>query len=155
MDLTIELEGQVLNIRTAGVIIHNNKLLVHRNINHEHYALIGGRVAIGENSVDAVKREIFEELGKEVKVEECISVVENFFPMKGKRYHEILFIHKVEFVNDEDKLIDYTLDNIEGKEYLKYMWLDLEKIEEYNILPKVAKEILKENKFPVHKTNID
>jgi len=155
MDLTIELGENVLNIRAAGVIIHNNKILVHRNINHDHYALIGGRVMAGENSVDTIKRELYEEFGKEVEVEGCISVVENFFPMKGKRYHEIMFIHKVEFVNEQDTLIDYTLDNIEGKDYLKYMWLDLDKINEYNILPKVTKEILKGDKFPIHKINID
>lgn len=155
MDLTLDVGEYKLNIRAAGVVIHNNKVLVHRNINHEHYALIGGRIAINENSVDTVKREIFEEMGKEVEVQECIAVVENFFTMKGKRYHEIMFIHKVEFVDEQDKLIDYTLDNIEGKDYLKYMWLDIDKIEEYNILPKITKKILKENKFPVHKVNID
>lgn len=155
MDLTVELDGKILNVRAAGMIIHNNKILVHRNINHDHYALIGGRVMVGENSIDTIKREMHEELGKEVEVEECVSVVENFFTMKGKRYHEIMFIHKVDFVNEEDKLIDYILDNIEGKDYLKYMWLDLDKIDEYIILPKVAKEILKGSKFPVHKVNID
>ena len=130
MDLTVELGESVLNVRAAGVIIHNNKVLVHRNMNKEHYALIGGRIEIGENSVDTIKREILEEIGKEVEVQNCIAVIENFFPMIGKKYHEIMFIHKLEFVNQQDKLIDYTLDNIEGKDYLKYFWLDLEKIDE-------------------------
>lgn len=155
MDLTVEFGESVLNVRAAGVIIHNNKILVHRNMNKEHYALIGGRIEIGENSVNTIKREILEEIGKEVEVQNCIAVIENFFPMKGKKYHEIMFIHKLEFVNEQDKLIDYTLDNIEGKDYLKYFWLDLEKIDEYNIVPKVTKEILKTDKYPVHKINID
>lgn len=64
MDLTIDVENYKLNIRAAGVIIHNGKVLVHRNINSDHYALIGGRVEIGESSADTVKREIQEELGK-------------------------------------------------------------------------------------------
>ena len=38
-------------------------------------------------------------------------------------------------IKNEDKKIDYTMHNIEGKEYLQYEWLDLDKIEEYNILP--------------------
>lgn len=155
MDLTVELDGKILNVRAAGVIIHNNKVLVHRNINSDHYALIGGRVMIGENSQDTVKREVYEELGKEVEIKEHIATVENFFPMKGKRFHEILFIHMLEFVNEQDKLIEYTLDNIEGKDYLKYIWLDLDKIEKYNLVPKVTKEILKEAKFPTYKINID
>ena len=55
MDLTVELDGKILNVRAAGVIIHNNKVLMHRNINHDHYALIGGRVMVGENSIDTIK----------------------------------------------------------------------------------------------------
>ena len=58
MDITIDIENYKLNVRAAGIIIHNNKVLLHRNINENHYALIGGRVEIGENSADTVKREI-------------------------------------------------------------------------------------------------
>lgn len=153
MDLTIDVEDYKLNIRAAGVIIHNNKILVHKNVNSDHYALIGGRVEIGEDSETTVKREVEEELGKEVEVTGYVSTIENFFEMKGKKYHEILFIHKAEFANEEDKKIEYTLKNVEGKDYLQYEWLELDKIEEYPLLPKTVKEVLKENKFPVHKIN--
>lgn len=60
MDITIELEEYILNIRAAVVIIHNDKVLVHRNINSNHYALVGGRVELGEDSIETVKREIKE-----------------------------------------------------------------------------------------------
>lgn len=154
MDLTLDIDGYKLNIRAAGIIIHNNKVLVHRNINNDYYALIGGRVMIGENSADTVRREVFEELGKKVEIIGYISTIENFFTKEDKKYHEIMFIHKLEFVNNEDRLIDYTLNNIEGKDHLKYMWLDINKIDEYNITPNAIKDILKDEKFPVHKINI-
>lgn len=153
MDLTLDVEDYKLNIRAAGVIIHNNKILTHRNINSDHYALIGGRVEIGEDSVETVKREIMEETGKEVEIIGYVATIENFFKMKEQKYHEIMFIHKVEFINEEDKQIQETIKNIEGKDYLQYEWLDIEKIDEYNILPRTIKEILKEEKFPVHKIN--
>lgn len=153
MDLTIDIEDYKLNVRAAGVIIHNNKVLAHKNINSDHYALIGGRVAIGDDSEKTVKREIQEELGKEIEITGYVATVENFFEMKDAKYHEILFIHRAEFKNEEDKKIEYTLKNIEGKDYLQYEWLDLGKIEEYPLLPEAVKEVLKENKFPVHKIN--
>lgn len=153
MDLTIDVEDYKLNVRAAGVIIHNNKVLVHKNLNSNHYALIGGRVEIGEDSATTVKREAQEELGKEVETTGYVSTIENFFEMKGRKYHEILFIHKAEFINDEDKKIEYTLKNMEGKEHLQYEWLDLDKLDEYPLVPKTVKDILKENKFPVHKIN--
>lgn len=155
MDITIDVEDYKLNVRAAGVIIHNNKVLVHKNVNSDHYALVGGRIEIGENSVDTIKREIKEELGKDIEITGYISTIENFFEMKGSKYHEIMFVHKVEFVNEEDKRIEYTLENIEGKDYLKYEWLELDKIEQYPLWPKAIREVLKENKYPVHKINND
>ena len=41
------------------------------------------------------------------------------------------------------------------KDYLQYEWIDLDKIEEYPLLPKAIKDVLKENKFPIHKINND
>lgn len=155
MDITIDVEDYKLNVRAAGVIIHNNKVLVHKNVNSDHYALVGGRIEIGENSVDTIKREIKEELGKDIEITGYISTIENFFEMKGSKYHEIMFVYKVEFVNEEDKRIEYTLENIEGKDYLKYEWLELDKIEQYPLWPKAIREVLKENKYPVHKINND
>ena len=155
MDLTINVGNYKLNVRAAGVVIHNNKILVHRNVNSDHYALLGGRVEIGEDSEKTLKREIKEELGKEIQIEEYISTIENFFEMKGSKYHEIGFIYKIEFANEEDRKIEYTLRNVEGKDYLQYEWLDLDRIDEYPLMPKAIKNVLKQNKFPVHVINYD
>lgn len=155
MDLTIDVEDYRLNIRAGVVIEHNGKILVHRNLNSDHYAIIGGRVEIGEDSETTVKREIMEELGKRIKVTGYVATIENFFEGEEAKYHEILFIHKGEFVDEEDKKIDYTLKNREGKDYLQYEWLEMDKIDEYPLLPRAVKDILKENKFPIHKINND
>ena len=153
MDITIDVENYKLNIRAAVVIIHNNKVLTHRNINSDHYALPGGRVEIGENSEETVKREILEETGKKIEIKGYVATIENFFEMNNQKYHEIMFIHKAEFVNEEDKILQETIKNIEGKDFLQYDWVDLDKIDEYPIMPKVIKEILKEKIYPVHKIN--
>ena len=153
MDLTIDVEDYRLNIRAGVVIEHNGKILAHKNVRSNHYALIGGRVKIGEDSETTVKREMMEELGKKIEVTGYVATIENFFEREEAKYHEILFIHKGEFVDEEDKKIDYTLKNKEGKDYLQYEWLDIAKIDEYRLLPEALKGILKENKFPVHKIN--
>ena len=155
MDITIDVDDYKLNVRAAGVMIHNGKILVHRNVNSDHYALIGGRVEIGESSANTIKREIKEELGKDIEITGYISTIENFFEMKGSKYHEIMFVHKIGFTNEEDKKIEYIMKNVEGKDYLQYEWIDLDKIEEYPLLPKAIKDVLKENKFPIHKINND
>ena len=104
MDLTLDVgEEYRLNIRAGGIVIHNNKVLLHKNLNKDHYCLPGGRVEIGENSESTIKREIKEELGKEIDILEYVATIENFFEMRNKKYHEIYFIHKIEFKNEEDK----------------------------------------------------
>lgn len=153
MDITIDVGEYRLNMRATGLIIHKNKLLVHKDIREEYCTLLGGRVTFGENSVDTIKREVEEELGKRAEVIGYIGTIENFFEANQRKYHEIILIHQVEFTNSEDKEIEYTLHNIEGKEYLQYEWIDLEKIQEYEIRPRCLKEILVQQKFPIHKIN--
>ena len=132
MDITIDVNNYMLNVRASVIIIHNNKVLLHRNINSDHYALLGGRVEIGEDSKSTTKREVKEELGKDIEIEDYFATIENFFEIKDKKYHEIMFVYKAEFADDKDKLIEDTLENIEGKDYLKYEWCDIDKIDEYN-----------------------
>lgn len=153
MDITLDIEEYRLNIRAGGIIIHNHKLLVHKDKRENYYALIGGRVAIGENSIQTIERELKEELGKQVEVTGNIATIENFFEANEKKYHEILFVHRLEFTKEEDKTIEHTLSNIEGKEYLQYEWVEIDKLEEYRILPECIKPILKEGKFPTHRIN--
>ena len=155
MDITVNVGEYLLNVRASGVIVHNNKILLHKNVNEDHYALVGGRVAIGESSEDALKREIKEELGKDIEITGYISTIENFFPMKNSKYHEILFVHKFEFKDEDDKKIVETMHNIEGKDYLIYEWVDINELDKYPLRPEVIKDVLIKNKFPVHKINND
>lgn len=153
MDITVDIGDYKLNVRAAGIMIHNGKILLHKNVKSDYYALIGGRVKIGENSEVTLKREINEEMGKNIEITGYVSTIENFFEEKGLKYHEIMFVHKIEFSDEEDKKIEYTIKNIEGENELQYEWIELDKIDEYLVVPRKIKDVLKENKYPVHKIN--
>ena len=153
MDLTLNVEDYKLNVRTAAIIIHNDKLLAHNDIINKHYALLGGRIKAGEDSKTAIKREVMEELGKQIEVTGYVTTLENFFELNGKKYHEIQFVYRAEFVNEKDKNIEYTLKNIEGEDWVKYDWLELEKMDVLDLRPYVLKQMLKEKSFPVHRIN--
>ena len=155
MDLTLNVEDYKLNVRAGGVIIHNNKVLTHRNLNDDHYCLPGGRIEIGENSEDTIIREIQEELGKVIEITGYVATIENFFEMKDSKYHELYFVHRIDFKDEKKKKINTTMHNKEGKEYLQYEWLDLNEIDKYNLLPLCLKDILKQKQFPVHVINDD
>ena len=155
MDITFKTEKHTLNVRGTAIIIHNNKVLMHRSVNEPYHALVGGRVKLGESSEQTVKREVMEELGKEVDVTGYCCTIENFFNFRNSEYHEIMFVHFAEFKDEDDKKIEHTIKNAEGREDLEYRWLDLDKIDEYEIKPVVMKEVLKNKKFPVHVINDD
>ena len=44
MDITIDVDDYKLNVRAAGIMIHSGKILLHKDVNSDYYALIGGRV---------------------------------------------------------------------------------------------------------------
>ena len=108
-DLAIKMDGYKLNIRSVGIIIHNGKVLLHKRKSADYYALLGGHVRIGESSQDTVKREMQEELGKEIEITGYISTIENFFELKDLKYHEIMFVYKAEFCDEEDKKIEQLI----------------------------------------------
>lgn len=62
-------------VAAAGVVLNEKGDVLLVNTYQDSWVLPGGEVEIGENLVDAVKREIFEESGIEVEVGElfCIS----------------------------------------------------------------------------------
>lgn len=155
MDLTVVLDNKKLNIRACALIIHNNKLLVHNNINENHVALVGGRVKIGESSEDTLKREIKEEMGKEIEILEYVSTIENFFDADDMPYHEIMFVYRVDFKDDADKKIIDSIKNIEGEDELRYDWIDIDKIEQYPLKPQILKRMIKKRCFSIHEINDD
>ncbi len=56
-----------------------------------------------------IDREDIEEIiSSKLNTEEIIdyiSTIENFFEMNGIKYHEIYFLYKIDFVNEEDRKI--------------------------------------------------
>ena len=143
MDIRIIVDGVKLNVRSGIMIIKDNKILLHKNQNKDNYCLPGGGVHFLESSEEAIKREIKEETGLDIKVEECISTIENLFEKDGIKFHEIYFVYKGSFIDDVDT--NTIIDNIEGKP-LKYGFVDLNKIDDYYILPVVIKDIIKNKK---------
>ena len=58
MDLTFKTKEGRFNYRVAGVMIHENKLLIMKDHRAPHYYLPGGRVNLHETSTCAILREI-------------------------------------------------------------------------------------------------
>ena len=82
------------NYRVGAICKQDNKILVLQNKGEDYWYVPGGRVKMLENSEDALKRELAEELAVPIKGMRLIWSVENFFTLSGRKFHEISFITK-------------------------------------------------------------
>lgn len=92
MDLTIQLDNTKFNVRVA-VLAKTRKGYVFEKSKDGYSFVIGGRIKIDESSFEAAQREIFEEIGFNIKNAELIAIVENFFNTPDTKVQEICFIY--------------------------------------------------------------
>jgi ADP-ribose pyrophosphatase YjhB (NUDIX family) len=61
--------------------------------------LLGGHVEFGERAEQAVRRELREEIGQEIRDVRLVQVLENLFTLDGAPGHEIVFVFEAGFVD--------------------------------------------------------
>jgi 8-oxo-dGTP pyrophosphatase MutT (NUDIX family) len=81
--------ARVFTYRVAAVAMTDGHVLLNRAEPDNYWFMPGGRVELGESSVIALRREMREEIGLEVKVERLLWIVENFFPTTSGTHHEM------------------------------------------------------------------
>ena len=126
------------NFRVAVIANKDNKILLQKCDKDPYYYLIGGRVSLGESTLTAVKREVEEETGIVVKNSELnlINIVENFFVYNEVKFHELLFIYKLNNKELLEKDDFKTLD----KENSYNVWIDIDKLNELDVRPEIIKD---------------
>lgn len=156
MDVTMIMENVKFNYRVAGIIRNKDKILLHKCKTDEFYALPGGKIMINEDSKEALKREVIEEMGKEIILKDLFSVVENFFSLKSQRYHEVLIIHNAvinDKLSDEEKI---KIVGIEKRGDLEFIWKSINELKNTDLRPVAIKDlILKNDNETKHLINID
>ena len=153
-DISVIVGEHLLNYRVSAIIKKENKVLVHHSIGSEHFTLPGGRVKEGESSIEALQREIKEEMDFETEYVRPVSLIENFFIMKGKEYHELLMTHELKFKNEEIYAKEkYKPVKPEKQGKLEFLWIDIKDIDNINVVPEAMKNVIKENDHFVHIIN--
>ena len=142
-DLKIVDDEFSFKVRVSGIMCIDEKILTVKIGDNEFYCLPGGHFEIGEDSKDALKRELKEELGYEIKPIKFIGVIENFFKEKNKIFHELGFYYIIEAININDvNLKNYTkIENDKGiLKNLDFKWVDLKDFKNIEFYPEVLKE---------------
>ena len=78
-DLTIINDKDILNIRVAGIIIKDGRVLMVKNLRSDYIYSLGGRLKFGESARQGVVREVFEETGVCMEIDRLGFIHENFF----------------------------------------------------------------------------
>lgn len=143
--------------RVAGVILHNNKILLQKAIRGDSWVLPGGRAEVFEMSSDTIKREMREELGIEVSVNRILWIAENFNAYGAIGLHEFALYYLIDIdkkcdICDKVGLFEGAESNVE----LIFKWHDFDELETLNIYPIFLKSSLKNIPTTIqHITNHD
>ena len=147
-DIRIENNNYNFHIRVVAVIRENNKYLIQQIDGYKYYVLPGGHTHLGESSIQAIKREIKEELECDIKETKLFCIHENFYPKNNKIEHWIEFYFKVKL---KDKLNNKDWDiteNDNGKIITShFIWVTNEELKELDLKPSTIKELLINNKI--------
>ena len=140
MDISVELENYKLNVRTCAFIRCKGEILVCEHKNKNYYSLPGGRVKVGEDSKEALLRELKEELNYDLGENDLriTRVIENFFVCKGQNFHEYLFVYLCDL---DESLYNGDFKNLEN-ENITMNWVKEEAFILFDVEPGVIKGIL-------------
>ena len=153
MDIKILGNDLKFKYRVSAIFIRDNKLLVNK-YDENSYCLPGGYVEIGETSMEAMLRELKEELNLDFDIINFAGVMENFFTnLKGQKTHGLDFYYYVKLKNDNDfQLIDYNRIEIDKGSIVQHQfsWIELDKLMSSKILPLEIRKIIKESEISFH-----
>lgn len=138
-DVNFTFDNDRFNYRVGILIFCENKVLISKFESVNFYNIMGGRVKLGENTQDAVKRELKEELGYDLNVPMELKIVsEDFFDWMGKYVQELTFVYKIELPKEYfEKLENFNV--IDSKDE-RVNWHDKEDLQKLNC----AKEFMKQ-----------
>jgi ADP-ribose pyrophosphatase YjhB (NUDIX family) len=146
-----------LNYRVAGVCIQDGHVLLHRDDKDDFWVMPGGRPRLFESSLDALVREMKEEITTHVEVLRLLWVVENFFEYVGERMHEVSFYYQMSLPEESpyrDVGMDFT--GQEGDVTLLFSRFQIEEIERVRLLPTFLRNALGAlPDSPVHVIHVD
>ena len=132
-DLTVIDGKNMLNVRVAGIIIKDGRVLMVKNLPSDYIYSLGGRLKFGESAREGVVREVEEEIGQRLEIDRLGFIHENFFigstPSKmDNQVYEITFYFYMKVPQDFEVETDVpTADD--DRETL--VWVDWHSDEKY------------------------
>lgn len=129
--------------RIVGVALDGARVLIHRAETDDFWALPGGRGELAETARETLRREMREELGAEVALGRLLWVVENFFTLGGRRYHELSLFFLITFSDPAIYRHTAPFFGDEGGLRLIFAWHPLAQLDAIVLHPSFLREGLR------------
>ncbi len=104
-DITFDLDGTIVNLRAGAFIFCGDLVLLCRLPEEQWWFVPGGRIRCGETSLEALRRELSEEVAGDYRILQPLLTSENFFSLAGRSYHEHCIYYAVRWDSDPSLLI--------------------------------------------------
>lgn len=133
-DINFTVENDRFNFRVAAYITHKDEMVVQKSSSVDFHNLSGGRVKMGENTYQAIHRELKEELNLDITSPKLVMIAENNFMWEDKNVNELLFIYHVELTEEQYNNVPSGM-KIPDTEDETIFWVKKEKINNLTCLP--------------------
>ena len=145
-DIKVKDENGKFRLRVSGMLIKNNKLLVHETQKFKGYCLPGGHVEVGESTKQAILREMKEELNIDVEIIDLFCINENIYNVDETASQEINYYYNLKCLTPLSDL-PFSVKEIDKgieKEH-KFDWIDISELCDKNFKPDHMAKIIMEN----------
>jgi 8-oxo-dGTP pyrophosphatase MutT (NUDIX family) len=115
--------------KVIAVVRRGDEILVFkwhdRARDETYYCPLGGGIEFGERGVEALRREMLEEIGLEVRSATYIGLLENIFRLEGRPAHELVLVYETVLADDERLRGSRVEGAREGEVPLEVSWMPL------------------------------
>jgi ADP-ribose pyrophosphatase YjhB (NUDIX family) len=154
MLLEVVHDAAAFKLRVAAVIVRDGRVLLNRIKGRDDWLLPGGTTEFGETARRALVRELREELREDVPVGRLLWVVEHFFDMAPRRWHQVTWLFEAELPEDchAARFETWDVDGTATRD--EFRWIPFADLARLNVHPSfLADEIARlptETKHVVH-----
>lgn len=134
MDIKLENDDYKFILRSSAIIYNKDKtkVLLFKVKDKDFYTLPGGKIKQSETSIDAINREIKEEIEFENIDFEFYNINESIINQNNIVYQQVELIYKGIYMGEIDNNI---VNSLEG-DWCYFEWIDKNEIKNMEIVPK-------------------
>ena len=120
-----------IRVIAIGIFLHEDHIFVFEGYDYvkkeTFYRPLGGEVELGERGMEALTREIREEIQAEIEDIRCLGMIENIFTLNGGPGHEIVLVYSARFRDEKMYDTDRVVDGEEEAGPIRAAWIHLDK----------------------------